>query len=218
MPGGRSPDLEGRTPRGERVLGNVPRREAGDVLDVTPHGCRESLLNRDGNCCVPCPVRQAYGDMALELPRPAISSPASRSASSLIKNRAFALGGLAYSLAAEWDRMEEQRRISLVRSIHGLAQELNHFVEPGVSGSEASDSEVGAHWFGGLSSLTPREHQVLQALALGASTRKVADLFGITTATVRSHVKNILAKLGVHSRVQAVWLLHASKAHRKQLG
>ena len=56
----------------------------------------------------------------------------------------------------------------------------------------------------GHRSQTPREREILQTLAAGASTVEVAEAFGITPLTVQSHVKNILAKLGVHSKVDAV--------------
>ncbi len=55
-----------------------------------------------------------------------------------------------------------------------------------------------------LSELTSRELQVLQAMAEGRSTAEVAgDLF-ISPFTVQTHVKNILSKLGVHSKLEAV--------------
>jgi len=56
----------------------------------------------------------------------------------------------------------------------------------------------------GVDRLTPREREVLRTLAAGASTVEVAEAFGISPLTVQSHVKNILAKLGVHSKVEAV--------------
>lgn len=52
--------------------------------------------------------------------------------------------------------------------------------------------------------LTSREIDVLQAVAEGWSTAEVADKLGISRLTVRSHVKNILPKLGVHSKLEAV--------------
>jgi DNA-binding NarL/FixJ family response regulator len=52
--------------------------------------------------------------------------------------------------------------------------------------------------------LTHREREILRSLAAGASTTDVAEAFGISPLTVQSHVKNILAKLGVHSKVEAV--------------
>ena len=55
-----------------------------------------------------------------------------------------------------------------------------------------------------VDSLTARERDILRTLAAGASTTDVAEAFGISPLTVQSHVKNILAKLGVHSKVEAV--------------
>jgi DNA-binding NarL/FixJ family response regulator len=57
---------------------------------------------------------------------------------------------------------------------------------------------------GRLASLTPRENEILQALCDGQSTNEVAGTFGISRMTVQSHVKNILSKLGVHSKIEAV--------------
>jgi DNA-binding CsgD family transcriptional regulator len=56
----------------------------------------------------------------------------------------------------------------------------------------------------GSSPLTPREREVLRLLAAGANTKIAAERLGISPATVRNHVQNLLGKLGVHSRLQAV--------------
>jgi DNA-binding NarL/FixJ family response regulator len=56
----------------------------------------------------------------------------------------------------------------------------------------------------GPSVLTGRERQILTALADGSSNAKIAAAFGISPLTVQSHIKNILAKLGLHSKVEAV--------------
>jgi DNA-binding NarL/FixJ family response regulator len=55
-----------------------------------------------------------------------------------------------------------------------------------------------------IDQLTSREIQILQAIAQGSSTREVAESLFISQLTVQTHVKNILAKLGVHSKLQAV--------------
>jgi len=52
--------------------------------------------------------------------------------------------------------------------------------------------------------LTHREREVLEALANGESTADLARRLGVGPATVRTHVQNVLAKLGVHSRLEAV--------------
>jgi DNA-binding NarL/FixJ family response regulator len=57
-----------------------------------------------------------------------------------------------------------------------------------------------------LRRLTPRETEILRALAAGETTSQVAEQLGISALTVQSHVKSILAKLGVHSKIEAVTL------------
>lgn len=57
-----------------------------------------------------------------------------------------------------------------------------------------------------LDFLTTRELEILRTLADGASTAEISRSLGIRPMTVQSHVKNILAKLGVHSKVEAVTL------------
>lgn len=52
--------------------------------------------------------------------------------------------------------------------------------------------------------LTEREREVLSLLAHGLSTRAIARSLSISSATVRNHVQNILNKLHVHSRLEAV--------------
>jgi DNA-binding NarL/FixJ family response regulator len=55
-----------------------------------------------------------------------------------------------------------------------------------------------------LASLTPRELQVIQLLAQGQGNEAIANSLRMRPETVRVHVRNILAKLGVQSRLQAV--------------
>jgi DNA-binding NarL/FixJ family response regulator len=54
--------------------------------------------------------------------------------------------------------------------------------------------------------LTSREWEVLDLLCQGASTEGIAEALVLSTETVRSHVKNLLRKLGVSSRGEAVAL------------
>jgi DNA-binding CsgD family transcriptional regulator/tetratricopeptide (TPR) repeat protein len=60
--------------------------------------------------------------------------------------------------------------------------------------------------------LTPREREVLHLIADGRTNRQIAEELFISVKTAGAHVSNILAKLGVTSRVQA-----ATAAHRHQL-
>ncbi len=51
--------------------------------------------------------------------------------------------------------------------------------------------------------LTPREKEVLAQLGRGASNKEIAHALSITERTARTHVSNILGKLGLSSRTQA---------------
>ena len=57
-----------------------------------------------------------------------------------------------------------------------------------------------------LAALTPRERDVLAAVADGLSNRAIGERLGITERTARTHVSNLLAKLGLSSRTQAALL------------
>jgi DNA-binding NarL/FixJ family response regulator len=73
------------------------------------------------------------------------------------------------------------------------------------TGSAAADAE-----------LTPRELEVLQLLAEGLTQTQIARQLVISPRTVGTHIQNLLGKLGVHSRAQAVALAHRMDfvAHR----
>lgn len=55
-----------------------------------------------------------------------------------------------------------------------------------------------------LIALTDREHEVLRALAQGLSNREIAERLVITEGTVKNHVSNLIEKMGVRDRTQAI--------------
>lgn len=71
-----------------------------------------------------------------------------------------------------------------------LAKAVQGDTEPPPAGSRFSD-------------LTPREREILCHLAAGQSNKVIARNLGISDGTVKLHVKSILRKLDVHSRVEA---------------
>lgn len=58
------------------------------------------------------------------------------------------------------------------------------------------------------SPLTSRECEVLALLASGSSTNEISHQLHICVTTVRNHVQNILRKLAVHSKLEAVFVAH----------
>lgn len=68
--------------------------------------------------------------------------------------------------------------------------------------SQQRDANRDAHLL--LEQLTEREREVLQLSAEGLSTAEVAGQLVISAQTVQTHVRNILAKLGARSKLQAV--------------
>lgn len=65
-------------------------------------------------------------------------------------------------------------------------------------------------------SLTGREIEVLQLVAQGYTSREIGDRLFISENTVKNHVRNVLDKLGLHSRSEAV--LYALREHLIDLG
>jgi DNA-binding NarL/FixJ family response regulator len=55
-----------------------------------------------------------------------------------------------------------------------------------------------------LERLTPREKEVLRLMAEGTSSRDIAGKLGISYTTVRTHIRSLGSKLGVHSKLEAI--------------
>lgn len=73
-------------------------------------------------------------------------------------------------------------------------------VSVGVSSRRAMPTEADF----GPWKLSPREHDVLQALADGLTDREIGQRLGIGVETVRTHMAGVFGKLGVESRLQAL--------------
>jgi len=79
-----------------------------------------------------------------------------------------------------------------------VAKELTGILAKAVQGRREGLREASA-----FSDLTPREREILCHLAEGRSNKAIARVLGISDGTVKLHVKAILRKLSVHSRVEA---------------
>jgi DNA-binding NarL/FixJ family response regulator len=105
-----------------------------------------------------------------------------------------------------------EEMLAAVRTVHAgeaviaasstrrLLQHVAPMLRGGVPSSSAGASE--------LAELTPREREVLELMALGASNTEIAERFVVSEATVKTHVGRVLAKTGSRDRVQAVVLAY----------
>jgi two-component system NarL family response regulator len=102
--------------------------------------------------------------------------------------RALKAGALTYLL-------KDSKPDELLRAIREAASG-NRYLTPEVAGKLAQ--RISEDY------LTAREQEVIQLMADGKSNRQIADELGLSEGTVKTHVTNILEKLKVTSRSQAI--------------
>lgn len=100
---------------------------------------------------------------------------------------------------------------ALVHIFHDVGAQAreNGTVRQVVAATETPASPAGAVEDGvdsGAEPLTARELEILQLMGQGAGTHVIAKQLVIAVPTVRNHVQRVLAKLGVHTRLEAVAL------------
>ena len=94
--------------------------------------------------------------------------------------------------------LKESPLADLVRAIAAVAAGRS-YVDPGLAASLTTAEAVAT-----LSPLTPREREVLTALADGMTNERAGALLGIAAETIQSHVRNAMAKLKADTRTEAV--------------
>jgi DNA-binding NarL/FixJ family response regulator len=102
--------------------------------------------------------------------------------------RALKAGARGYLLKG----MLRQELLETIRAVHAGQKRLS---------SEAA-AEIAEHATDDI--LTPREIDVLRLIAKGNANKEIAGQLSLNEETIKGHVKNILAKLGVHDRTHAV--------------
>jgi len=103
-------------------------------------------------------------------------------------SRALKAGARAYLMKGEL----RKELLETVRAVHAGQKRLS---------SEVA-AEIAEHVTD--SSLTPREIDVLRLVAAGNANKEVCALLSLTEVTIKSHMKNILGKLGANDRTHAV--------------
>jgi DNA-binding NarL/FixJ family response regulator len=63
--------------------------------------------------------------------------------------------------------------------------------------------------------LTPREQEILQLIAQGASNREIAQQLYISEKTVKNHITSLLSRLGLRDRTQAAVWLHRQRGEAR---
>jgi DNA-binding NarL/FixJ family response regulator len=103
--------------------------------------------------------------------------------------------------------LKRTRPEELIAAVHTIAAGeslLSPSVTRLVIDRAARESTPGPADTSKLDALTPRERDVLGALAQGMSNREIASALFVEESTVRTHVKRVLMKLQLRDRVQAV--------------
>ncbi|MFD7309585.1 response regulator [Promicromonospora sp. NPDC059942] len=114
---------------------------------------------------------------------------------------------------------DAEHLVEAVRTVaagHALLapQITRRVIEQMVAGERPSSGTVGAPRQttkpapAGLALLTPREREVLELVGTGLSNAEIASTLFLGEATVKTHVSNVLSKLHLRDRVQAVVLTH----------
>lgn len=97
------------------------------------------------------------------------------------------------------------REVSRQKEMEHSIQQLLPILSK-LSPSEGTGPPIHPSLSAGSMNLGRREQEVLRLLASGASTTVIANHLFISVPTVRTHIRNILTKLEVHSRLEAVTL------------
>jgi DNA-binding CsgD family transcriptional regulator len=100
------------------------------------------------------------------------------------------------TLVARVKRRAREDLGSLVELVGALVKETQH--PPSARPTEDADER--ARRFSRAYGLTPRQGEVLAALALGRSNKEIADALGCTLNTIEVHVTRVLRRVGVRSR------------------
>jgi DNA-binding NarL/FixJ family response regulator len=120
------------------------------------------------------------------------------------KDELLARIGAAIRLKVAHDRLRHKNSKLEALAKHVRAA-LQHYEQPSLLPSAGNSWEgLGSDDGKAIARLTRRELEILQLLARGLSNEVISKQLYITPTTTRNHIQNILSKLGVHSKLEAV--------------
>jgi PAS domain S-box-containing protein len=94
------------------------------------------------------------------------------------------------------------RHLLILSATHSQPAEAEEKAQPAGQNRAGNVSSSGPRF--GRGGPTAREREVLALLAAGATDEQIAEMLGLSPATVQTHVRNAKAKLGARTRAQAV--------------
>lgn len=106
--------------------------------------------------------------------------------------------GVVHKAADVDEILETTRRLAAGETLISQEELVEMLLIAGQSREEEREARAS------IEQLTRREMQVLQSLAEGLTNRQIAERLHMSVDTERTHMMNILSKLGVHSRLQAL--------------
>lgn len=93
------------------------------------------------------------------------------------------------------------RNVTYLKELERSAQQYLTVISKVFEGKDRGLNEVP---LSAPQNLTPREREILRRLASGVTTKAIAEDLSISPATARNHIHNMLVKLGVQNRLEAV--------------
>lgn len=179
------------------VTTQCPAEGLEAVREVQPDACLLDVNYPDGSGLDVLPlIRQASPGTKVLIFSADTSSSAVRTA--------IALGASGYV-------RKDRGLLHLIEAID-LAIGGHLAVEPGALQAALRTVDAADDPLWTLSFLTDREWEVLRCIADGLGTDEIAAFLNVRRSTARTHVQNLLTKIGVHSRLQAVALVAAHSA------
>ncbi len=115
-----------------------------------------------------------------------------------IWQKVHAAGGHGFVLKSEPPEM-------FSRAVFALTDNLTWFPEGNEFSVESNNEKLSKF------NLTPRQIDVLNMIMRGLPNKRIAAQLSISEPTVKEHISNILKKIGVNSRVEAITLLHGKR-------